>query len=355
MTYFPRFDVAFQCGPEPLHASRADFLTESSLSSPHGFAALTKGRIPIPRMLSTVRWHHDLSFMPPRIVPDLTTSSQTLIDQLREEALAHAATAEGMRRASKATQHLALDLALSRHVYAPQSFSKTDIDASGELDDSNLLSQATKAMSLSAVKPPPVRFRFLRPVANVPYKDEEKKESAAESTDEGLDIPLGVRLLISQWKIGENPKEYSYMDPYDYEEQADPPSSRKPVRRETRAREQAAQQAMEQASAPTAHNLRRPPLISTSRPPAGQPPIRTTSTFETHAHGLPASSPARHQPPFLPRKIAVTTNSQGGCQPDQYPYSSQEDLGPSTQPLPGPFGGGNRPSKRNVKKRMSGF
>src|SRR5882724_8819846 len=99
MTIFFRFDVAFRCGSEPLHASRADFLTESWLSSPQGFAALTRGRIPIHQLLSAVRWHYDLSLLPPKMVPDLSICSQTLISQSRGEAFAHAVTAEGKRRA----------------------------------------------------------------------------------------------------------------------------------------------------------------------------------------------------------------------------------------------------------------
>ncbi|KAF8586543.1 hypothetical protein K439DRAFT_1615082 [Ramaria rubella] len=340
------FDVAFQCGLEPIHASRADFLTESLLSSSRGFMALTRGRVPISRLSSSVRWHHDMRSLPPNMVPDLSAPSHTLVDELREEASEYAATPEGMKRVTEATQHLVLDLALSRHVYAPQSFTKTGVD---DENHSDMLSQATKAMSLAANEPPQVRFGYLRPVAKAPYDDDEEMESGSESTREvDLKMPLSVRLLVDQWNVGSSPEEYIYKNPYEEPGDSRTTESAVPIRRINEGTVGVGQH-IQHGTSITMASAPRPPLVVTT----------TSQQVMTNQVGPIAST---HQLQRIldsspPREVRFlhgqTPPSRSQLEGDHRAESFQ---GPSTQPLSGPFGGGGKvgSKKKLVKKRLGG-
>lgn len=177
--------------------------------------ALIQGRIPIPRLVIKASWSHDMTTLPSAMVPNMLTPSLALYNTLREKALAQAVTPQGMQRATEATQNLVLDLALSRHVYAPPSISKTRMNGSEEVDGAEMLSRATKALSLGATEPPPLQFGFLRPMIKVAVKDPEYMEIEDKlNNDERLEIPWGIRLLLSHWDVGSTPEDYSYNDPY---------------------------------------------------------------------------------------------------------------------------------------------
>lgn len=346
------FDVAFKCGLEPPHTSRADFLTETPLNSPRGYAALIGGRIPIPRLISTAPWYHDIGSLPPTMVPDMLTSSQTLFDTLREEAIAQAATPHGMQRATEATQNLVLDLALSRHVYAPQGYSKAGVNVSEELDGAEMLTRATKALSLGAAEPPSLQFGFLRPIAKIPNDDDKQLDGADDNMK--LQIPSGVRLLLSQWDVGSNPDEYSYVDPYEAQDGAPLATSTKAA---TRQDTHGTGGFTQQASIPSVITASRPPAVVSSKSlqvVTGQwrPLEQTASIPEGHVI-LRGSSPFR-QPPRPLASVDVPMSQGNTLEPTS---SLQEFLGPSTQPLPGPFSGGSRMLGRKSvgKKRMGGF
>ncbi|KAF8473112.1 hypothetical protein JB92DRAFT_2771138, partial [Gautieria morchelliformis] len=332
------FDVAFQSGSAPAHASRADFLTESLLSTTRGFRALVQGRIPIPRLLYTAPWSYDLSSLPIAMVPDIPTPRQALFDKLRNEALAQASTPKGMQRATEATQSLVLDLALSRHVYAPQGFA----NFSKGLDGADMLSQATQALSLGLVEPPPLQFGFLRPTAKTPYEDDEQMANEDNlSGDVKLEIPLGVRFLLSQWDVGSSPEEYTYKDPY--------------VAQDTSLTDQAA--VTNKKGSQSTRGQTSIPAIATARP---QPPmvVSTMSRPELIKESWPPMQEI-HAGTFSARPPRLFTDddvSLGGTQPTRLgPNSFSQDLPEmSTQPLPGPFGG-NRARKTVVKKRLGGF
>ena len=316
--------------------------------------ALMEGRIPIPRLISTVSWYHDLSSLPHPIVPDMSTPSQTLFNKLREEAMAQAVTPQGMQRATEAAQRLVLDLALSRHVFAPQFHPETNINVkSDELDSAEMLSRATKALCLDTAEPLPLHFSFLHPIAKVPPEEGQHMESEDSSDgDLKLHIPPGVRLLLSQWDIGSSPEDYAYKDPYGVQDA--PPTPTHATRRKGTHMRGLAQQ----GSIPTVVTAR-PPIVvsSTSRQKLtsrSRLPTQTTSTFEDHV--ILRSSPARQPQQWDTGDGISFRETQGGFQD---PTSGSQDIpGPSTQPLSGPFGGGSRQlgvKKRGSKKRIGGF
>jgi hypothetical protein len=281
------------------------------------------------------------------MVQDMPTPQQALFDTLQNEAMAQAMTPKGMQRATEATQSLVLDLALSRHVYAPQGFSETGINVSKGLDGADMLSQATQALTLGVAEPPPLQFGFLRPMAKMPYEDDEQMGNL--SSDGELEIPLGVHLLLSQWDVGSSPKEYRYKDHYVAQ---DTPLTHQ-VAVANKKGSQSTRQSMQQTSIPAVVTARpQPPMVisSMSRPDLIKdlrPPVQTASSLEIHAGTFPARQ--------RPRLFTDDDNSLGGTQPTRLvPNSFSQDLPEmSTQPLPGPFGG-NR-ARKTMKKRLGGF
>jgi len=305
--------------------------------------SLINGRVPIHRLTSTAPWYHDISTLPRSMVPDLNVASHVLINKIQQEALGSLEGSYGVTQAIDASQQLVLDLALSRHVYSPLPFTQSS-SLGHNKSDSDELSEATEAMSLGDSDAPRYTFGFLRPIEQVPYEDNEQMVSNDDDNAGGvLKLPVGIRTLLSEWEIGSNPAEYLYKDRY---------------------------LAQEDRSDPTINNVQGiyvpatepmiPPIInsSTLRPPVILPsssrpshtrlsrPIQTGAT--QRGHMVSGSSPPR--PLYSINELA--------SQVEESYLSSQEILGPSTQPLPGPFGGGRQlgaAKKKTVKKRLGGF
>ncbi|KAF8506176.1 hypothetical protein BU17DRAFT_100977 [Hysterangium stoloniferum] len=337
------FDIAFQSGSKPLHEFRADFLTGSLLNLPRGFVALTNGRVPIHCLTSTALWYHDISTLPRNMTPDLNIPSHVLIDRVRQAALASLEGPHGITRAIDASQQLVLDLALSRHVYSPHPFTK-----SGSLrhnkSDSDELSEATEAMSLGG-RSTRYAFGFFRPREQVPYQDNEQMMSDDEDDAGGAPkLPAGIHTLLSEWEIGSNPAEYLYKDRYYVQEDLFDPTINNAQGMHVPAKTATIPPVIDSSAM-------RPPVIlpSSSRPSLTQlsRPGQTDRTRGSHM--VSDSSPPR--PLYSIDELA--------SQMEHSYLFSQELVGPSTQPLPGPFGGGGRQlgvaKKKAVKKRMGGF
>lgn len=310
--------MAFQSGVEPRNSSRTDFLLGSALNTTQGVAALCNGRIPFSSLVATSQWHTDLAVLPSHMIPDVTKSTHKLVRELNADATTKANSPHGVRRVIITPQNLAVDLALSRHVYTSHSFANGTSGGHKQDCSDEQLAMATKEMSLSIPEPSPVQFGFLRPLKKTHYKDEEKMHGE----DVALNLSLGVRSLLSEWKTGTNPLKYIYKDHYN-DDVSSIPTAEENNRRNRRSLV---------SQLPSI-----PPIITASRPPL---PLHSRSAGYT-AMGVPRF--AASQGDFLENQL-----------------SSQEFLGPSTQPLPGPFGGGNKTSaaarKNKVeKKRMGGF
>lgn len=323
------FDVAFRSGNEPANPSRADFFTASSINSVRGYRALVQGRIPRDKLAKHAPWHHNWAPSLRPFLPDMSETPQDMQERLsRYDLLADDfRTGPSLRLETEAREQLTLDLALSSDVYAPHPIKQAE--PSDFIDDAfETMSRATEAMSIGIPEPPAVRFSFLRPELQDHY-DRTKEDEARK-----MDCPLGVRLLLNEWEIGADPRAYAYRDPYD---SAEPLAAPPRAGRSQRMEKGPAAEAKPQPA-------RMPPVIAIA--PAAPPPIA-------------ASQSVRPRPPAQSQDTGVL---QMGSQPTQLHTSlpsfsqSQGMMLPSTQVLPGPFGGRPAPAKKKpAKKRMGGF
>ncbi|GJE90784.1 hypothetical protein PsYK624_069280 [Phanerochaete sordida] len=318
------FDVAFRSGQDPNNPSRADFFTGSAINYRRGYRALIQDRMPSEELARRSAWHHDWTPTLRHFAPDFSSSAQKTHDTLKRYDLLVDDYRPGpsLRAEAEAREQLTLDLALASDVYAPHAVNQAEVDPL--LDDAlETMSRATEAMSIGIPEPPPVQFGFLRPEIRDHYGKAQAEQKA--------ECPLGVRLLLSEWAVGADPHEYEYRDPYDNSE---PPAA--PGRPGKKVEKTAAAEAKAQPP-------RMPPVIATA--PMAPPPIA-------------ASQSSRPRPPAQSQDTAPL---HMGSQPTQFPPSSQpsqsqEMLFPSTQVLPGPFGGRPAPVKKKpAKKRMGGF
>ncbi|KAL1746085.1 hypothetical protein HDZ31DRAFT_34934 [Schizophyllum fasciatum] len=341
------YDVLFRSGDEPKNPSRADFLTQSAINSLRGYRALVQERIPLEDIQKGAKWHADLAPSLAKLDGDFeATNPDELHERLRRFDLAggydegaddvgpaeEQRTAASLRREAEARQQLTLDLALSRHVFSARPFVP-------EPDASNELEAMTEALSLAA-EPPPVHFSYLTPIRRDHY--------AADTDEQPLALPPGPRLLLSEWPLGEDPAEYVFHDAYDADAAERPP----PVARRKKAvttTADAGQPGTSQGRAPPSivpastltsgllgAELQRaqPPPVVASQPPAVVPPFPASQPPARRALAQAGSLPA-----------ADFSQSQSGSQ----------GFMPSTQVLPGPFGGRPAPKKKPAKKRVGGF
>ena len=321
------FDVAFRSGNEPANPSRADFLTGSSLTSTRGYRALAQGRIPREQVTKSTPWHHNWTSSLNRFVPDMSQSTQDTYESLKRYNLITDDYRPGpsIRSEVEAREQLTVDLALSSDVYAPHAIASKESGQHLDDDAFETMSRATEAMSIGIPEPPAVQFSFLRPVPQDHY------DRTKDVEDTKMQCPLGVRLLLGEWEVGADPTTYQYRDPYDNAE----PFTTVPPRGAKLKADKA-------------------PGTEVKSQPARMPPVIATAPT---AAPLVASQPAR------PKHVAQSQGANAllmGSQPVQHPPASsqpsQEMPFPSTQVLPGPFGGRPAPVKKKpAKKRMGGF
>jgi hypothetical protein len=277
-----------------------------------------------------------------RYVPDIPSSDSGLLDlasNLNKYNLEmdDDRTGPSLRREKEARQQLALDLALSSHVFASRPFSTHDRMANNEDDAFDAMSRAAEAMSLqdSVIDEiPPVKFSILNPL----LKNHEDEDQFDQSKEEQ---PLGVRLLLQEWEPSADPSLYEYFDPY-----ATGGPSATPYRSGQTSRTMLNQ-------APSQMSQCAPPTIAPSR---AVPPILASSQV------MPPSIMPSSQP-FSQRPLGGTIGSMPDftshmfTQPQMSQTQSQlqsQDIMASTQITPGPFDG-RVIAKKPAKKRVGGF
>jgi hypothetical protein len=193
LTCHSRFDIAFRSGEEPTHASRADFLTQSALSSRRGFRALAQGRVPREMLIKGAAWHVNLEPVLQKFIPDIADDVQSIAERLHryDLILDDYRSGPSLRRESEAREQLAVDLALSTDVYSTRPIAKAEAEVA-EDETLETMSRAAEAMTLSEMGPPSVHFGYFNPVPTMTRDS----PGAAESTS--LPLPMGVRLLLSE-------------------------------------------------------------------------------------------------------------------------------------------------------------
>ncbi|KAI0256907.1 hypothetical protein BJV78DRAFT_1307686 [Lactifluus subvellereus] len=310
------FDIAFRSGEEPIHASRADFLTQR--------------RVPRETLVKRAAWHFNFEPVLQKFVPDTSGDVQLIAERLRKYDLIldDYRSGSSLRRESEAREELAVDLVLSMDVFSAHSFAKPEAEIT-EDDRFETMSRAAEAMTLSEMGVPSVHFGYLSPVHTTDH------HSPLDTTDNesGLTLPLGVRLLLAEWDTGVHPDQYTYHDPYDDQQPpAASPILHTPIRK--RGGRDHAQTTQSQ----------RPPPIATAAPPV----IARSRTFP-----ISSSQPVTRQT-LEAGSLNVTHFARTS---DPHP-DSQAPMA-STQVEPGPFGG--RPlitgKKKGApgRKRVGGF
>ncbi|KAJ6510161.1 hypothetical protein C8R47DRAFT_784787 [Mycena vitilis] len=298
------YDVLFRSGDEPDHFARADFLAESVLNSTRGYRAVSQGRVSAASLKKDASWDYDLTATLSNLDADFSPDISTITERLRRFELNFGSecSPSSPRREIEDREQLALDLMLSQHVYSPHPFS-TQADINSELET------MTRTLSLDD-EPPPITFGYLRPI---PKDDEQDAQDM---------IAPGARLLLKDWDIGRDPREFFYKDPDDEvpEEQVPIPVRRKKTSTELPKERQTAD----------IQRLRSSVI-----------PFDTTRTFLSQ------------EPNFQPRPAPIS-----GSQPvlmSVAPCGMSEEFMASTQVLPGPYGGRPAMKKKIVKKRLGGF
>lgn len=243
-------------------------------------------------------------------------------------------TKESLKLENDACEQLALDLGTASHVYGSKRFSKSDLTPLEEAqtfeDVVADISLATGALSINASGPPPVHFGFLTPVTagSADHSPNiRSEEPGTPQTGEAEPISLGVRLLMDEWKVGEDPKDYKYFDPY-----GDDMSSSTEPKRRVGNQSLPVRNAQSQPIDPTPGL--NPPTVVTARVPPLVAPSKAVAVKEKE-------------------KVPVG----GGFTQDvqlQTQGSSQDVMLVSTQVEPGKFGD-RKTGQKKRQKRVGGF
>ena len=317
-----------------MDASRADFFKDNVLSSVRGYRALVQGRIPRDQLMDQAPWKRDITPIISSFVTDMSNDPGTLTSGLGKYDLVSEEDrpAPSYRREGEAREQLALDLTLSATIYSHEF---NDTHLVGDDDELDAMSRATEAMSLENAEPPPVTFGFFRPESiEANNLDVSDPTPDANTSSVASMIPLGVRLLLDDWKLGSSPHDYAYEDPYGIADQ--------PTAIQEAARPRAAQQ--------TTPTSALPPVVQTVRPATmGRPPTVASSQPVRSLPTLPSS-----QPQELRRDVTAGSQPNG---PSAEPSLASQIPFSSTQVLPGPHGGRPPPimKKKPIKKRVGGF
>lgn len=285
-------------------------------------------RIPIQKIAQGAPWRPDLSATLNVLDPETPNNSQALAEYSQQFGLESDIDATA-KLETEAREQLALDLALSRDVFAPRSC-KTPTD-DDDFDLLGTMSRATAAMSLGD-EPAPIHLGFLHPKRQEPLSS---SGAQTRQPSQELDGPLAVRLLLKEWEIGTDPSEYTYEDPYD-ESFMDAPTQR--------PRGKLAKDISKSQDSAMPSQSQRPPTIFASKLVA--PPILASSQT---APSVQAQKPSALRAPTL------RAGSQAPAQSLQEGDGASQDVMASTQVLPGPHGGRQQVKKKPAKKRLGGF
>jgi hypothetical protein len=275
-----------------------------------------QGRVSAESLKKDAPWNYDLTNTLSKFDADVSPDIRTIAERLRRFDLKSGEErfASSLRRESEAREQLALDLTLSRHIYSPQPFSMKN-KANDKLEANDELETMTKTLSLED-EAPPMSFGYLRLNPKDDGHDAEKDL-----------IPAGVRLLLKDWDVGADPREFAYRDPYG-EDPEDPAPLRTRKKQEALPKER--------------------PVVDVQRPP----PIVASSTS---VNPFGAGRRFMSQDPNLQYRPPPIAGSQPVGRNVGLAEMSQDVVMASTQVLPGAYGGRPAVKKKVVKKRLGGF
>lgn len=250
-------------------------------------------------------------------------------------------------------EEAALDLALSMDVFSAVPLVAHPPRRKDSLNDDEL-EHATQALSINDDRfqdVPPVVFNFLRPryaITNVSGQGVEGDKNGSRI----VDLPLGVRQLLADWKLGEDPNQFVFRNPDEEHEPAFWKRGKKVTGEKSEMRgllEGGRVEDRTRSQIPVIMaSVQVPPPTSTQRAVNREermPPPGVTSRTDGGNSGFGST-----QAVALSQPLEILGRGPFGA-------SSQTWLGPSTQVLAGSHGG--RPeahvAKKKQKKRAKGF
>ncbi|KAG8893310.1 hypothetical protein FRB99_002050, partial [Tulasnella sp. 403] len=190
----------------PKDPARTNFLMEGCLT-----ASPVASKLEIPREL---QWRFSIlrtlqSLSPPNF---LLPSHLGDTSHARYQVNVPSTEANVLEREDRAAKRLAEDLSMSLEVFSSRSFNLSPYlegsQTTGGVDEATaMFSRAT----ITADEPPPVRYYYLQPKED---DDDEAGSNVDSQVLSGSEQPLGIRLLLQEWTIGEDPNDYQYVDPY---------------------------------------------------------------------------------------------------------------------------------------------
>lgn len=298
------------------HTLHTSFLT--SANTKQTFDALMRGGVATQELAARAKWRYNIQ---DTSIPALNCHSvncNALNEQLKKLNLA--SDVEGndpsARRETEAREQLVVDLALSNDVYSARQLH------SSATDEATRDTMTHPAEISHMEEPPEVKFGYFRPIRKSGVDHYANKDPDGEQ-DRGVSSPLGVRLLLAEWKLGTDPNDYVYRDPYGLADMDEQPTTQFRKAPGTTPMTQKKQMAPQ-----------RPPVVVAA---ATQPPV--VHTFE-------------RAPPVTQSQVIQRRHSQQ-IEPGLDAFSQEPLM--STQVLPGPFGGRPAAGKKPAKKRIGGF
>ena len=110
-----------------------------------------------------------------------------------------------VQQETDARKQLVLDLSLSTDVFSTRPLPRLQpFSAVGGISSTDIS---------YGEEPPEVKFGYFRPVRKI-GGDHYVGEEQDKGGDPVISSPLGVRLLLAEWELGTDPKDYAYRDPY---------------------------------------------------------------------------------------------------------------------------------------------
>jgi hypothetical protein len=298
---------------------------------------MAQARIPRASLRRDAPWHHDfrafIQTFNPEFGDDVPNTLENLRALDRQDDAREPDDAKD-RAELEARQQLALDVFLASDVFAarPVDASAAARDKDMKPDDAlETMSLATMALSLGDGELPPTRFSVLRP-------DFRRGGAGTSATSTSEDVaeepePTGIRHLLAEWRLGEDPGAYEYPDLL----LGSLAPGRPPAGRQGRA-----------PDGTTTGPSQRPPAIAVRRE---QPP-----SIVPASQPMPSTLPLAHAIQFVNPAISRAAAPATQLPPQSQSQPKAKAPIPSTQVLPGRYGG--RPEiarNKAAKKRLGGF
>lgn len=233
---------------------------------------MKQGRINAQEISRGSNWSFDLTGILKSSTPDFSDDVDVMMDGLQSHNLLldDNRTKESLKLENDACEQLALDLGMASHVYTSKRFLKPDttqLEQAQTFEDVvEDMSLATGALSINVSGPPPVHFGFLTPNTASPSDHSPNfgpEKPCAPQPGEAEQIPLGVRLMMDEWKVGEDPKDYKYSDPYG-DDMSSPTEPKRRFGNDSLPLRNAQSQLVD-PTPPTVVAARAPPLVALSK------------------------------------------------------------------------------------------